>query len=55
MTKTKLINKLKELADQDEAESDPEMDHLKADDLLLGFINDPEITAAFGAVRKWYA
>jgi hypothetical protein len=33
----------------------PEEGHLMADQLLLVFIGDPEVTAAFTAISKWYA
>jgi hypothetical protein len=52
MTKAELINKLNELAKLNE---DPEAAHCDADDELLKYINDPEITKAFNAVPKWYA
>ena len=35
--------------------NDPERAHGEADDALIAFINDPEITAAYEAVNKWYA
>ena len=34
---------------------DPEVAHCDADDALLKYINDPEITAAYRSVTKWYA
>lgn len=34
---------------------DEERAHGMADDLLLSFINDSEITNAFNAVKRWYA
>ena len=34
---------------------DEEIAHVKADEALLEFINDPEITEAFDAIEKWYA
>lgn len=34
---------------------DTEVDHCNADDALLEFINDPEITEAFNKTEKWYA
>ena len=51
MTKADLIKRLGELRD----DGDVEANHEEADRLLLGFINDPDITAAFDDVRKWYA
>ena len=34
---------------------DPASDHPEADDLLLELIGDPDISAAFNAIEKWYA
>lgn len=34
---------------------DPERDHGEADDALLEFIGDADITAAYNAIEKWYA
>jgi hypothetical protein len=34
---------------------DPEHAHTEADRLLLDFIDDDEVRAAFEAVPKWYA
>ena len=34
---------------------DEEVDHGNADDLLLEYIDDNEITEAFNSVDKWYA
>jgi len=34
---------------------DYEQDHIDADELLLEYINDPEIAAAFEAIGKYYA
>ncbi len=51
LTKAELIERLKTLATCD----DPEFAHGEADQLLLDFIHDEEIAAAFMAVEKWYA
>ncbi len=51
MTKADLIKRLGELKD----DGDVEANHKEADGLILDFINDPDITAAFDDVRKWYA
>lgn len=40
---------------RDLTNDDPENAHLSADQALLAYINDPEITRAFEAVPKWYA
>lgn len=34
---------------------DIENDHMDADKILLAFIGDEEITAAFNAITKWYS
>ena len=34
---------------------DAEMDHARADELLLQLLADPEIREAFDEIRKWYA
>ena len=47
-----LLRNLKELA---ELKHDPEVAHSEADELLLGYINDPEIEKAFEEIPKWYA
>ena len=51
MDKNKLINELTILQSDD----DNEEAHKKADNLLLEFINDEEITSAFEDVPRWYA
>lgn len=51
MVKSELIKRLKALA----GEGDPECVHGIADDLLLDFIGDDEVTEAFEAIDKWYA
>lgn len=34
---------------------DVEQDHLDADEALLSYIDDPEVTARFRRLKKWYA
>lgn len=34
--------------------ADREADHVRADRLLLALIDDPEITATFNALDRWY-
>lgn len=34
---------------------DKEVAHIEADEALLAFIGDDEITQAFNAIAKWYA
>lgn len=51
MTKEELLAKLKEL----KSNSDCEDAHIEADDALLDYINDQEISESYGAIGKWYA
>ncbi len=53
MTKVELVDHLKKIA-VDNA-GDEEKAHKEADTALLVFINDPDVTAAFDAIDKWYA
>lgn len=50
-SKEKLIELLKKLQE----EEDTEVAHGAADQALLDYINDPEITAAYDAIDKWFA
>ena len=50
ITKTQLIKWLTELA-----ENDFEQAHLTADDLLLKFIDDKEVTKAYSKVKRYYS
>ena len=51
--KEKLINKLKKLSRY--VDRDFEYTHIKADELLIDYINDKEIKEAFDNVGKWYS
>ncbi len=51
LLKEKLIEYLKELKNH----CDTESAHIEADNLLLEYINDDEITEAFKDIDKWYA
>jgi hypothetical protein len=51
MTKEELIKKLSVINET----MDKEIGHGLADDLLLEYINDEEISKAFNDVEKWYA
>jgi hypothetical protein len=51
ITREKLISRLKELGE----ESTSEEGHGEADDLLIEYINDPEIKEAYENIGKWYA
>lgn len=50
MDKAELIEILKDLV-----VGDIEINHSKADDALLDFINDDEIRKAWNNIDKWYA
>ena len=52
ISREELISKLKELIGD---EMDPEASHAEADELLLNYINDPEIEKVFEEVPKWYS
>lgn len=52
MTKEELIEALKEIAANND---DEEVDHARADALLLEYIGDNEVTEAFDSINKWYA
>ena len=52
-----LKSKLRDIVRRQENEdpdSDPEMDHVKADELLLEYINDSEVSELFNSIDKWY-
>ena len=51
MDRQELIKKLNEWADS----TDYEIAHRFADELLLEFINDKEISEAYDSIGKWYA
>ena len=51
MSKEELLQVLKDCA----ASYDQEGAHIEADEALIRYINDPEITEAFNAIDKWYA
>jgi hypothetical protein len=51
MSKQELLAKLLALQDG----QNPESDHEVADELLLKYIADPAITAAFEGIYRWYA
>lgn len=53
MTRDELLLELREC--QAAQIEDGETTHLKADRLLLEYINDPEIAEAFTKIRKWYS
>lgn len=52
LTREQLLARLRGLTDPD----DPEVAHEEADEALLQFIDDEEISEAYGAIKpKWYA
>jgi len=53
MTKEELIEELKKIASR--GSYDIEVNHAEADDLLLEYINDEEVTKAYSSIEKWYA
>lgn len=56
MTKHELVDKLEEIIDlQNKGHRDLEFHHMDADQLLLDYINDPEVSEAFYDIEKWYA
>jgi hypothetical protein len=54
MSIEELREKLRALL-EDREDADTENDHVRADDLLLDYINDAEVSEAFNALEKWYA
>lgn len=52
MEKEELIKKLKMIFDLN---GDVESAHAKADEALLEFINDKEVTETYDMIEKWYA
>ncbi len=51
MTKEELVAKLKELSNN----LDIEDSHIKADELLLEYIDDIDIINAYHKLERWYA
>jgi len=51
MTKENLIKELKRLSKNE----DTHQDHIDADELLLKYIDDNEISDAYDEIAKWYA
>ena len=52
ISRNELISRLKELKGDN---IDVEASHAEADELLVSYINDPEIEKAFEEVPKWYS
>jgi hypothetical protein len=63
MDREKLLDDLRWLAEGnpryagtgEEGRQDPVVAHLMADDLLLGYIDDREVTELFNGIRKGYS
>lgn len=60
MNKKELVEKLKALKGKEinlfgNVTIDEEGNHIEADNLLLEYINDEEVTNAFKDIEKWYA
>lgn len=53
MTREQLIEVLKECQVIDKR--DPEDSHSKADNALIAFINDPEVTQLYDSLTRWCA
>ncbi len=60
MTRDQLLDRLLALASptlfvHERDWPDREQRHIDADEALLLFIDDPDITAAFNQIEKWYS
>ncbi len=55
MKKEELLKELAKEETYNDGTMDIEKTHIKADELLLKFINDPEVTEVFNKICKWYA
>lgn len=53
MSKDELIRELVELRTLSEV--DPEVAHINADELLLHYIDDEDVSRVFNEIEKWYA
>lgn len=51
LSKRKLLKELRKLA----RDGDPEAVHLRADSLLLQYIDCPRVAEAFNRIEKWYS
>ena len=54
MDKAQLLERLREIASRN-IELSEEEDHTDADQALLDYINDAEISEAFDSIDKWYS
>lgn len=57
MDRSELLEKLRQLQNGTLrlGERDPEIQHSQADDLLLEFIGDEEVSAVYEAIPRWYS
>lgn len=53
MTKEMLIEELKRIKTEDD--NDEELNHLRADELLIAYINDAQVEDAFDSIFERYA
>lgn len=53
MTKLELLERLRQILDR--GSSDPESDHVDADDALLDYISDSEVRKLYDEIERWYA
>ena len=52
--KDKLLKALREIINRDPPEGQ-EDDHIKADDALLEYVGEAEVSEVFYSIDKWYA
>lgn len=50
-----LLGKLQEIKNKKDPDRDAEIDHREADEALIYFINNAQITSAYNVIKKWYA
>lgn len=54
MTKQELINELTRIAETYNGK-DQEAGHVHADEALLAYINDDDVTVAYSKIEAWYS
>lgn len=51
-----LVSELNKISERQESgDCDYEFQHMNADQLLLDYINDENVTEAFNKIKKWYS
>ena len=57
MTLEELRAELQQMVDQEEGSGYPDLEvqHMRADALLIKYIGDPEVARLFDELGKWYA